>query len=76
MNHQQLLLAAEVIKICDEMQQRARKNHIDEIENREDREQLLAAWDQQHPMSSYAPDAYKFLKKIATMIESLDTEPT
>lgn len=76
MNHQQLLVAAEVIKIRDEMHQRARQVHMYEIENMEDREQLLAAWDQQHPMSSYIPDAYKFLKKIATMIESLDTEPT
>lgn len=73
MNHQELLLAAEVTKICRDMQIIAEVKYANEIEHEPDRVELLEHWNAEHPTSLFIPQAYAFLKTVAAEISRIET---
>ncbi|OEZ90702.1 hypothetical protein [Duganella phyllosphaerae] len=74
MNHQELLLAAEVAKICRKIQNMDKTKYAETIEHEPNREELLEKWIAEHPTSSFVPKAYAFLKKVAAEITRIESD--
>lgn len=74
MNHLEILVAAEVGKICVDIATSARNTYIASITDEPNRDALLKQWEEEHPSSSYAPRAYAFLKKVAAEVARIDAQ--
>jgi len=76
MDYLEILVAADVSKICIEIRREEANEYAESIENEPNRQQLLDKWMGEHPTSDHVPQALAHLKKIAAEIARIESEPT
>ncbi len=74
MKIEELAFAAQVFSLAMEIATDKHQSYKIEIKNEPNRDELLAAFEEAHPSSSYVPEAYKLLEKVASKIRDIRAE--